>query len=438
VAWRWLAAVLLAVLLETSGAAAQDVSLAARAGLGGLARPGRWAPVRIDVDSLAGIDGRLVLEWGGSRVTRELRLVSGARRSVELYIRAADVRDVITIRLESAGRVLASTQASVRLVGLDDVVTVCVDRSEAAARLMCTASVGADTAPQAWRGYDAADAVAPDATSSDFAPEQRAALQLWRFARASREAGATPMAGAVPAAPPPGSHAAPLLSLYPAALAALLLMPLVARRTPDAQVVVFWLVTLTASGAALTLGRTAPLVIHHASTVEAFEGVARALVEMRALAVFPSSGVYAVTGDSPGQTIDSGRPVADTVDQRFEDAGHPVLAGRAGLGERLGFHLQGTTDRALLAATAAGDHVRVSNIAGQALDACEWPGETGATGPSGLPAGASFLVPRPVEHGTVTCRLSDTPVTLQAGGRSVRSVGATIVALHLSPGGAQP
>jgi hypothetical protein len=149
VAWRWLAAVLLAVLLETSGAAAQDVSLAARAGLGGLARPGRWAPVRIDVDSLAGIDGRLVLEWGGSRVTRELRLVSGARRSVELYIRAADVRDVITIRLESAGRVLASTQASVRLVGLDDVVTVCVDRSEAAARLMCTASVGADTAPQA-------------------------------------------------------------------------------------------------------------------------------------------------------------------------------------------------------------------------------------------------------------------------------------------------
>src|SRR6476660_1902347 len=107
------------------------VTVKASAGLGGWCRPGRWTPVRVDVETrgetpTAAAAGEIVVEWGDARGRRAMTLASPSRKQVELYIRTADARDSITVRVLVADREMATTVAPVRLVAPTAPFTVCI------------------------------------------------------------------------------------------------------------------------------------------------------------------------------------------------------------------------------------------------------------------------------------------------------------------------
>src|SRR5437667_9546074 len=90
---------LLAGLVVRPAQADPTVTVKASAGLGGLCRPGRWTPVRVDVEtrgeaaSTGVAAGEIIVEWGDARVRRAITLASPSHKQVELYIRTADARD---------------------------------------------------------------------------------------------------------------------------------------------------------------------------------------------------------------------------------------------------------------------------------------------------------------------------------------------------------
>src|SRR6185295_3822296 len=109
----------------------------------GLCRPGRWAPVRVDIDYRgAEAVGEIAVEWGDARVRRAISLASQSRKHFELYIRTPDVRDSMTVRLLAAGREIAAVDTPVRLVAPADPLTVCVANAESGrSGIDCTATI---------------------------------------------------------------------------------------------------------------------------------------------------------------------------------------------------------------------------------------------------------------------------------------------------------
>src|SRR5260370_32827790 len=98
----------LLLLLAAFGAgpaqADQTVTLKAGAGLGGLCRPGRWTPVRVDVDAHGQASGEvwageIVVEWGDAHIHRTISLASPSHKHFEVYIRTVDARHSMTVRL---------------------------------------------------------------------------------------------------------------------------------------------------------------------------------------------------------------------------------------------------------------------------------------------------------------------------------------------------
>src|SRR5262245_50135940 len=106
--------------------AAGDLRLTADAGLGGISRPGRWTPVRVAIENAAGdVEGELVIEWGNTRLHRELTLVAPSRSNLELYVRTQDVRAAITVSVVSHETTVATVDTPIRMNG-DAPLVVCV------------------------------------------------------------------------------------------------------------------------------------------------------------------------------------------------------------------------------------------------------------------------------------------------------------------------
>src|SRR5690349_16135478 len=126
--WRVSAFVIVATVLAPAASSfAGTLALKAQAGLAGLGRAGRWAPVHISVDNTdRDFTGDLVVSWGDAVVRRALTLGNPARADLVLYVRAADVRDVVSVRMEANGAVLQSVEAPIRLQSLDEDLTLCV------------------------------------------------------------------------------------------------------------------------------------------------------------------------------------------------------------------------------------------------------------------------------------------------------------------------
>lgn len=434
---RWLVAMLLGLVTASMPAAAQDVTLELRPGLGGIARPGRWMPLLVTVDSQSAIEGRLLVEWGAARVSRTIRVAPGAPAHLTLYLRTTEVRSAISARLSLQGRDIASASTTVRLSGTDTPVTACTDAKPEATSISCTVSVPPTTAPLDWRGYDAADRVAPDEMPVLFSTEQRAALTLWRRVRELEDAGAAAVAGDIPSTTPPGLQRAGLLLAFPSAL---LLAAIGASLMPRrAFVTGIALLTATAgmTAAAALLGRSSAITVHHASTLEAFDDSRLAIAHMRAVATFPAAGHFALAGASPFLTIDRTTFGQAPLDEQFDESGRPLLTSRFGLGERQPFILSGSTPLRVLTAEATASGVRVVNVSPFRLDACEWPSIFG-TAPHHLEPGASVtalqLAEEPV---SVTCRMAGPPAELLGGQHRVSMTGSTTVALRLKAGSPQ-
>ena len=196
----------LAGLFARPAQADPTVTVKASAGLGGWCRPGRWTPVRVDVEtrgetSAEAAAGEIVVEWGDARVRRAMTLASPSHKQAELYIRTADARDSITVRVLVADREMARTVTPVRLVAPAEPLTVCVARVNTwpTSGTTCTATINPESLPRSWRGYAAADDVVwPPGSKLTLTAEQHTALDRWRVVQAIENAESTvPSAGDV-------------------------------------------------------------------------------------------------------------------------------------------------------------------------------------------------------------------------------------------------
>src|SRR5204862_4300573 len=178
----------LAGLFARPAHADPTVTFKTSAGLGGWCRPARWMPVRVDVEtrgetSSEAAAGEIVVEWGDARVRRALTLASPSHKQVELYIRTADARDSITVRVLVADREMAPAVVPVRLVAPAEPLTVCVApvNTRPTIGVTCAATLNPESLPRSWRGYAAADDVVwPSGGKPTLTAEQRIALDRWR------------------------------------------------------------------------------------------------------------------------------------------------------------------------------------------------------------------------------------------------------------------
>ena len=189
----------IAGLVAASIVPVRGATLDAAAGLGGLAKAGRWTPLAVSIASdREAIDAELVVTWGDARLRRAVTLSPGGRKTFELYIRTTDPRGAIDVRLQSGGRDLAVARcAGACARGRRSRDRVRRGRRRLAARLQRVHGHGA--ARDRCRARRAATkwptTSCGPGTHSGIAPEQDAALRAWRSLEAldaSGDLGATP------------------------------------------------------------------------------------------------------------------------------------------------------------------------------------------------------------------------------------------------------
>lgn len=432
-------ATLVAFVLITAGAAdAQGVSLQASAGLAGHVRPGRWAPVRVDVANTSRpIRAELIVEWGPTRVQQTVSLSPGNARRVELYIRTTDPRDVITVRLDGDEGTVADVQVPVRVVPHDPAIpplVVCGPHALAEDH-NCVAGVELTALPRSWRGFDAADDVrlsADEVAALD--ARQRGALALASArSRLLRSGLGAPTLGAVPTERRWTRRSTALLGGYALAFAVVLFATRY-RRT-GATLVVIVIASAIGSVVLIGSGRVGPaaaILIHHASSIDQYEGADSAVLTLRGVAEFPSAAQYALRSELEDATLrvpsDDSREIT-----RFDEAGFPMLIGRFGLGSTTSLVLEGAGAPPPLQVTRDAHAVRMTNVSNLTLNDCRFAGAPAAA--AALPPGASVAAtisatdPDPL----FTCVLEHVPWGLTSPGHAVEMIGRAAVVVHLNP-----
>lgn len=432
---------LVALMAGSPTESAGAVTLTADAGLNGICRPGRWAPVRVTVENHdADFIGDLVVEWGHARVSRAVTIPSPSRRYFELYIRAGDVRDVMTVRLVSTAGALRVVEAPVRFAGADELVTACIDSMMAPepGGADCTTTLKPDALPRSWRGYDMADRVVSSADAGVLQHDQRRALQLWRALRWAEDSGHwTQTTGAVPSPGRAFQHATLAISGY---LLTIGLIGIAFHRYPLAPRTLYPSVVaaiLVGAAGALASGRTgaSPVVVHHASLVHQFADLSEAVFSMRAVAEYPAFDSFVLRAESADAAIDVLRPEQDPPEEQFDEDGYPVLRGLFGLGSTKAFSVEGISSFRVFDASSDGDVVRVTNASSSELHDCEFPRGFGVPGARTLRPGESLtgaLSPDDADP-VITCTLEGAPIDLSVLARSVVTNGTTSVTYHLVP-----
>src|SRR5687767_8478771 len=189
-----------------ASAAAGELVLAARAGLDGVTRPGRWTPVVVTLDNRsAALTGDLVVAWGDTRVRQAVELAAPSATRITLFVRTGDIRDSLSVHVESGGARVAGIDVPLRIAPTDAHVILCL--GDARTDAGCTVSMPAAAIPPSPRAFDAADEVVAGA-GSGLSEDQMNALQLWIAARRVEIAGsAAPATGARPRPSPRSRHA---------------------------------------------------------------------------------------------------------------------------------------------------------------------------------------------------------------------------------------
>jgi hypothetical protein len=351
--------------------AVADVQLRVEAGLGGFARPGRWTPVRVAIEN--GRDdfaGDLVVEWGDVRVRRAVTLPSSARRQLEMYVRSANVRDVIVVRLQAGERASQSVETPIRIVRVDEPLIACVGRLESPSRdpRSCTVALAAESLPSSWRGYDAADDVI--AGGQTIAADKQRAIDFWRAMRTLEDSGQL-------SAP---RELDPIVGVQPrlraAFLAYVIAIPaslfIVRRRARGAGAVYVTVAVLivSATTAAIAMGRAGPgsaIAVRYSGMVHQFPDATASFVSMRGTAEYPTAGRFDLRAPLTDSAFDS---AGAREDQRLDDGGAPILSGRFALGARKAFSLEGVAELAIVTATPRSSSMHVSNVSPFVLDDC--------------------------------------------------------------------
>jgi len=417
------------------------VTVKASAGLGGWCRPGRWTPVRVDVEtrgetSAEAAAAEIVVEWGDARVRRALTLASRSHKQVELYIRTADVRDSIAVRVLVADREMATAVAPVRL--LADPLTVCVApvNTWSASGTRCAVTINPENLPRSWRGYAAADDVVwPSGGKPTLTAEQHTALDRWRVVQAIENAETTvPSAGDVT----PATHAlrrtGTLMLVYAAALG-VLVWPL--NRVRSRSLAVYPVITaVVAAGSivAIAVGRVGPGARVHVSqsaVVEQVAGTKGASVLARAVAEFPAFGPVELRADGVDGAI--ALRGGERRDLRFDENGAPLVAGTYGLGATAAFEVEATASFEPLSATFAEKTVRVMNTSAREMRDCRFGAGFSRQSIGRLAPGQQVeAVRQSAEIEPVfSCKLNAAVVEFAESGRPVDNDGTAAIVLHL-------
>lgn len=371
----------IAGLVAASIAPVRGATLDAAAGLGGLAKAGRWTPLTVSIASdREALEGELVVAWGDARVRRAVTLSPGTRKTFELYVRTTDPRGAIGVRLQSAGRDLAVANAPVRVLGADDRVTVCVlaDAASSLDSTACTATVLARSLPQSPRGYEVADDLVWPGTHSGITPEQDAAVRAWRSLEAldaSGDLGATPQVSrplvprGLPAALAPVVGGIGLAYLIALLGAAALLRSRRARLSRMAAA--FAVITAGACGAIAAIGRvgaTRAVHVHHVTLLQQLPDTQASVLTVRAIAEFPAFDRFALRLPSIDGTLEttSARGASGVLDAD----GFPVVAGVFGVAGRQSFAGEAVVDVRPLAIEEHGSTITIENRSGRPLRAC--------------------------------------------------------------------
>jgi hypothetical protein len=440
----------LAGLFARPAQADPSVTVKASAGLGGWCRPGRWTPVRVDVEtrgetSAAAAAGEIVVEWGDARVRRAMTLASPSHKQVELYIRTADARDSITVRVLVADREMATTVTPVRLVAPAEPLTVCVAplKTWPASGVTCAATINPDSLPRSWRGYAGADDVVwPPGGKPTLTAEQHTALDRWRVVQAIENAESTvPSAADVT----PATHAlrrtSTAMLVYAAALGSLV-WPL--NRVRSRSLAVYPVIAAAvAAGSivAIAAGRIGPGARVHVSqsaVVEQVAGTKGSSVLARAVAEFPAFGPTELRADGvDGAIVLRGGARRDL---RFDENGAPIVAGTYGLGATAAFEVEATTPFEALSATFSGASVRVTNISTREMRDCRFGSGFSRQSVGRLASGQHVEAVRqgPEIEPVFSCKLDAAVVEFAESGRPVDNDGTAAIVLHLREPRADP
>ncbi len=408
--------------------------MSADAGLGGVVRAGRWAPVRVDVNNQGqDISGILTIEWGTTTARRAVTLAAPARRSFQFYVRTGDVRDVMVVRLESGGRELQRLEKSVRIAGADETIHLCVESIGSAVGPLCSATLASQALPRSWRGYDAADIVTIADVSVLNTPQHRA-MDLWRAIRHVEDTGRSiPVTAALADPVPPVRRARSILTFYLIAFAVIALAWPVRRSSRMAFTAAACMI-VAGSAAAAWSGRSAPVTLRHASVIRQFAGEPGALVTMRAVAEFPSDDEYAIHPVSADGVLDPGPAYGVVRPQDFDEEGYPVLQGRFGFGASEPFGVEVATDVRIFEVSRLAGRTRITNTSRHELRDCELPSGFAPRSARVLGSGASVTSTEPLTdaNAILACRFEGAPLEFADAAHAVMTTGTTVAVYHLA------
>lgn len=432
------------ILQALLGAAADRVVLRAEAGLGGFVRQGRWAPVRIEIDSTEELTADVIVEWGDVRVHRTIDVPSPSRTAFELYVRTTDVRGSMTVRVVEKGASVVSVEVPVRNIPDDELLIVCAGDAPTAGVGPCTTTIATETLPRSLRGYAAAsDVRLPAGAHGRLNAAQRTALQRWRAYEALH---AQDLVSQAPRAPlgAAGADREPRPARV-AAATALALLGCCAWIWMRGGAAARWsyvaLTCATASGvlAVKVAGRYGPgsaILLRHATTVEQVgDG---ALVSMRGTLVYPAFSGYTVRvlrldGDL--------MPRHSTGEEVWLDAsGAPIHQGTFGRGAREEIEVDGVADYAPFRVRLEGDVVQVHNASETTLTDCSFPEGFSDRDAGTLAPGASVTARAlaPGDAPFFSCALAQPPLTFTEARFPVHVQGTAVVSVKLPDGWRKP
>jgi hypothetical protein len=430
------------VLLAAPAADARNVSLQAAAGLGGVAKPARWVPVRIDIDNHGdAVATELVLQWGDVTVRRRLSLAASSRRDVEVYLRSAEPTGQMRVYLESEPDNVVDVP--VRVVASNQRVTLCVATADTVVpdASRCSVTLPPEQLPASTRGYDAADDIVSALPERLLPVSRRVAIAQAHALRELDLAGDLALTSQVtrPAIPRGLPVASSRMIAVIAATYVVLLIGLgivAAWAAPSMIWATAAVVILAATAAALAVGRIGPsslIHIHHSALIQQLPNVPGALLTIRGVAQFPSPGSFEVRLDAHDAMLETVAGSGNAQQSSDED-GRPVLAGRFGLGARQAFFAEGVVDAQLLSVVEVDKvTIRVTNRSSQTLHRCGFAfgfsvGEFGSLDPgqSAIAVHAGDVV-GPV----FTCTMEPSPVTFTAGPHGIALSGETMIAAYL-------
>ena len=424
-----------------TGEAQETVTLHVTAGLGGLVKPGRWAPVLIDVESPgSALSADLVVTWGDATLSRRVAIASAGRRHFELYLRTAEAESVVRVRVDGATPIVA--EAAVTVVSQEEPVTLCIATLDTpvAQPERCSVMLAPERLPSSLRAYEIVDEVVAAPGVASLPPPERTTLERWRSLRQLETSGDLTLTSQVTrpmlrrGLPPPSARAVAVVT--GAYIAGLLIVGLVvaSRMSLSSTWIALGIVLIAGTGAALAVGRFGPasrVRIHHTSLVQQLPGTTGSLLTLRGIAEFPAPDTFNVRLPINEAMIEpsaaSGRAA-----QRLDDEGFAELAGSFGLGGRQLFTAEALLESQWLRVDGDDRTIQISNRSSIELRDCRFAAGLSVKEVGTLAPGAAVTAQRLSDFAgpLFTCTLPETPVSFDEDERAVDVIGTTQLVVY--------